>query len=458
MKNSEDNIVEYGRGIFLERLHRELRNFHRTLRIGSKMKQLWKAILICLFFYHSSATAQNNLNRLFGAIPLPLGAGLAERSFSAESAKGAPASLPEEESPPLFKREEFFKDWFFNASAWMDRVVEREFALFEKRGITRQQLEATWDHCEKRKLFNRYKIIAGKVYGAESKIKHLLEAVAETYPVPDVDFIYFNEDRLTESFFRNKRFVNSVPIFVSAKERSLRRAILFCDWYYNPKDENNEWNRFRHAIDEHRDRWSWSEKIEKIFWRGSTYDGRYTLSNWTTIPRGRAVFESKLHPELIDAAFTLYPDWSTKDPQIFEREVGIAGKVSIEDHLQYKYQLIIDGVTSPFTGTFWRLYSGCLPFKQETKNIMFFFDEMIPWKHYIPVKQDCSDLFERVLWAKSHDQEAQEIARNAREFAETHCMKDSILLYCYKALVHYASLQKFKPTLTPWKQDREREF
>lgn len=341
---------------------------------------------------------------------------------------------------------------------WMDRVVEREFALFEKRGITRQQLERTWEYCQSRKLFNRYKIIDSKVYGVESRIKHLLEEVAATYPVPDVDLIYFNEDRLTERFFRNKRFINSVPIFVSAKNPSLRRAILFCDWYYDPKDENNELTRFLKIIDENRNRWTWQEKIEKLFWRGSTFDGKYTLENWKTHPRGRAVFESKEHPESIDAAFIFYPDWSTKDPQGFERELGKAEKISIEDHLQYKYQLIVDGVTAPFTGTPWRLYSGCVPFKQESSNVMFFFEELTPWKHYIPVKEDCSDLLERVRWAQTHDEEAQQIADNAKEFVETHCMKDSILLYCYKALLKYASLQKFKPTLTPWKKNQAREY
>lgn len=346
----------------------------------------------------------------------------------------------------------------FILANWMNNVVEREFSLFEQRGITRQQLESTWEKCRHRKLFNRYKIIDSKVYGVESKIKHLLEEVVAAHPVPDVDFIYFNEDRLQEKFFKKRPFVNSAPIFVSAKERSIRRAILFCDWCYDPKDENNEWNRFQQTVDANRDRWDWSEKVEKLFWRGSTYDGKYTVDNWKTIPRGRAVLESKLHPEKIDAGFTLFAAWSTPDWQLLEKEIGRAERTSVEEHLRYKYQLIVDGVTSPFSGTFWRLYSGCVPFKQESKNIMFFFDELIPWKHYIPVKNDCSDLLEQVIWAQTHDQEARQIAKNAKEFAETHCMKDSILLYCHKALVKYASLQKFKPALTPWKKDGGREF
>lgn len=34
-----------------------------------------------------------------------------------------------------------------------------------------------------------------------------------------------------------------------------------------------------------------------------------------------------------------------------------------------------------------------------------------PWKHYVPIKRNLSDLLEKIEWAKEHDEEAKKIAK-----------------------------------------------
>ena len=338
-------------------------------------------------------------------------------------------------------------------SHWMDRVLTREFARFEKEEISQELLETTWKKCRTIKEFRRYQIIQSKVYGEEGRIKHLLEAVVRRYAVPDVDFIYYYEDRLKKSFFKRRQFREALaPIFVSAKHRSLDRVILFSDWLYDPTDPHNGWNKLIEVVNENQNRWSWEEKIDRLIWRGSPFDGKhfgnYTFENWRDHPRGRLVSESKRYPESIDAAFSQLPFHCLKlDAARTEMEMGRPSFISPTDQLQYKYQLLIDGVTCTFPGTHWKLLSGSVPFKQETADILYFFDELIPWKHYIPVRADMSDLLKKIEWARANDEKAKEIAQRAREFALTHLMPEHILEYCYKALVKYASLQTFQPTL-----------
>ena len=334
---------------------------------------------------------------------------------------------------------------------WMDRAVAREFIRFEG-GITRELLEETWKNCENIKEFRRYKIIDSKVYGRDGKIKNLLEALVQAYAVPNVDFIYFYEDRIKPTFFKRSAHKHSGPIFVSAKHKDLHFTILFSDWVYDINDDKNGWNFLIKKINEDQKRWSWSEKIETLFWRGMPWDGKhfgmYTFQNWTTIPRGRLVFESMRNPKLIDAAFSEYPARCyQEDPAKCQKEMGPIRYVPWDEMLHYKYHIILDGVTCSFPAAYWKLLSGCLPFKQDSNDIQFFSDELIPWKHYIPVRSDLSDLRKKLRWAKKHDAEAQQIAQNAREFALTHLMPEHILLYCYKVLLKYASLQKFQPTL-----------
>jgi len=333
---------------------------------------------------------------------------------------------------------------------WIEKAVAREFAAYEKKGISLESIENTWAKLKKKPHYLRFKIINSQVYGEESKIKHLLELLVKTYPIPDVDFIYFNEDRIKKGFAKRKSFKSGAPILVSAKDASLSQFILFSDWLYDPMDQQNGWNSSYKLINEEEAKFPWASKIDKLFWRGAPFDGKhfgkYDFKNWTSIPRGQLVYQSRLHPDLIDAAFSMYPRKCLVDLVRCEKEMGPQSFVPIRDQLVYKFHLLIDGVTCTFPATHWKLLSGCVPFKQESPDIMYFYPELIAWKHYIPVRNDLSDLTEKIRWAKEHDQEAQQIALNAREFALTHLAPEQILSYCRSVLVRYAALQRFKPT------------
>ena len=65
-----------------------------------------------------------------------------------------------------------------------------------------------------------------------------------------------------------------------------------------------------------------------------------------------------------------------------------------------------------------------------------------PLPNYIPVKNDFSDFVEKINWAKTHDDEAQVIAENARKYAKQYINYDMNLKYLYLVLLRYASLYK----------------
>lgn len=54
----------------------------------------------------------------------------------------------------------------------------------------------------------------------------------------------------------------------------------------------------------------------------------------------------------------------------------------------------------------------------ETPTKDFFYDEMMPWTHYIPVKTDLSDLKEKFDWAEANPEGAMLIAAEGTRFAE----------------------------------------
>ncbi len=58
----------------------------------------------------------------------------------------------------------------------------------------------------------------------------------------------------------------------------------------------------------------------------------------------------------------------------------------------------------------------------------FFFEFLIEWEHYIPVKRDLSDLVEKTNWCLDNYDKALIIAKNAYNFSKQHLTRDS----CYK--------------------------
>lgn len=58
-------------------------------------------------------------------------------------------------------------------------------------------------------------------------------------------------------------------------------------------------------------------------------------------------------------------------------------------------------------------------FHPETPSKDWFFDDMKPWIHYIPVGWHLNDLHEKFKWAESHQTEAQNIADRATALFQT---------------------------------------
>lgn len=75
---------------------------------------------------------------------------------------------------------------------------------------------------------------------------------------------------------------------------------------------------------------------------------------------------------------------------------------------------------------------GSLILKQDSTYYEHFYRQLVPWKHYIPIKEDLNDLIKHVQWAKSNDKAAKEMAGNAVQFATSSLLPDH--LYCY--IVH----------------------
>mmetsp|Transcript_1512 Transcript_1512/g.2037 ORF Transcript_1512/g.2037 Transcript_1512/m.2037 type:complete len:90 (+) Transcript_1512:24-293(+) len=86
------------------------------------------------------------------------------------------------------------------------------------------------------------------------------------------------------------------------------------------------------------------------------------------------------------------------------------------------------------------LSTGSIVFKQVTSLLPFGVPGLEPFVHFIPVREDLSDLIDKLEWARAHDEEAQRIAKRGKAFADAFFTEEQVALYVLRALLRYAKL------------------
>ncbi|XP_059961592.1 protein O-glucosyltransferase 3 isoform X1 [Mesoplodon densirostris] len=176
---------------------------------------------------------------------------------------------------------------------------------------------------------------------------------------------------------------------------------------------------------------SWINKTEKAFFRGR--DSREE--------RLQLVQLSKDNPQLLDAGITGYFFFQEK-----EKELGKAKLIGFFDFFKYKYQVNVDGTVAAYRYPYLML-GDSLVLKQDSPYYEHFYMALKPWKHYVPIKRNLSDLLEKVEWAKENDEEAKKIAKEGQLTARDLLQPHRLYCYYYRVLQTYAERQTSKPEI-----------
>jgi len=82
--------------------------------------------------------------------------------------------------------------------------------------------------------------------------------------------------------------------------------------------------------------------------------------------------------------------------------------------------------------------------KQETNRIEWFYSALKPYVHYVPLKEDLSNIFEQINWMKENDDQLKEISSNAQKFVKNELMPEHIDAHMAIILNQYATIQRDK--------------
>ncbi len=160
----------------------------------------------------------------------------------------------------------------------------------------------------------------------------------------------------------------------------------------------------------------WERKQPTVFWRGSSSGPGLNGEDWQNVPRIHLCLKAKeLNvPMRLDVALShlIAFDNPLHKQRIVDLDI-LKEKIPFREFLNYRYQVDIDGFGCAWMSYFKKLASHCLTLKVESKSRQWYYDRLIPWTHYIPIKDDLSDLFEIIDWLPTHDTEAHTIAENA---------------------------------------------
>jgi Glycosyl transferase family 90 len=241
------------------------------------------------------------------------------------------------------------------------------------------------------------------------------------------------------------------PIFCFSKKKG-STYILIPDWFL--LSDEHESHNFRllksifqqkgdvnREVDRGAHKYPWGSKLHTAFWRGGAH-GVYLNDNrlWKTNPRASLVLFSLQYPDDVYARFLKNRFWLTCDELKERKSELIAPWMSPADSCQYKYQMDVDGWASGYHRCYWVLRSDCVPLKQESNYVQWYYSGLKPYVHYIPYSADCSDLKEKIEWLRNHDETAHEIACAGQEFVQQNLSHEMIYLYLYEVLKYLTKL------------------
>jgi hypothetical protein len=171
---------------------------------------------------------------------------------------------------------------------------------------------------------------------------------------------------------------------------------------------------------------SWSERNDRIVWRGSSTGGGefpgpdLDLAAPNLKQRIRMCGVLKSIPG-VDAKIhrVVQSEDAARDEERL-RQAGVLGdRIASETWLDQKFALDIDDNTNAWTNFYIRLLYGCCVIKVGSPAgfRQWYYHRLEPWKHFVPVRADLGDLVERIQWCREHAAECAQIAANGRALA-----------------------------------------
>lgn len=181
---------------------------------------------------------------------------------------------------------------------------------------------------------------------------------------------------------------------------------------------------------------TWNDKKGKLIWRGAVTGVDFELNK-----SGKSVLSTHLYGgprihvvshyynhniDIVDIAFQADSESVEWAPiEVWdEAHLGRDTYTSMKDQLTFKYILMLEG-NDVATGLKWQLVSNSVVFMAKPTTVSWLMEDvLVPFVHYVPLKDDYSNIIEMVHWARNNDEKCKWISAQATEYMQRLWMSD----------------------------------
>ena len=298
-----------------------------------------------------------------------------------------------------------------------------------------------------------------------SNVKNMLDELCENRKVPDIEFFLNRRDFpiLTKNYCEpyydlwgsskqelvSHKYEKYAPILSMSKTSNFADILIPIheDWSRIQSKENKWFPRsFRSCDNDDTFSVNWDDKKEIAVFRGTSTGGGVTID---TNQRLKIVYMSTMRKRdpndnlpYLDAGIT---KWNVRprklansaDLQVIDVNklpFKLVDPLNYKQFCEYKYVIHCAGNVAAFRlGS--ELSMGSVILLVNSGWKLWFSDMIKPYEHYVPIKEDLSDLITQIKWCKKNDDKCKIIAQNARKFYDTYLQKNGVLDYLQKLLV-----------------------
>ncbi|KAH8381840.1 hypothetical protein KR009_000627, partial [Drosophila setifemur] len=321
------------------------------------------------------------------------------------------------------------------------QTIQKDLEPYIDKGITPEMM------AQSKRFGTLYKVIQGRIYRQDNcsypvrcaSVEDMLLAISGD--LPDLEFVLNVRDWPQVHFLSG----SSGPVF-SDSTTSWHLDIMCPAWSFwtvsGPMLQQyphglGRWDWMRQHLMARAGSIPWESKKSMGFFRGSRSHPK----------RDKVVLLSRSFPDLVDARYTQHVgDKSTSHPLAADP----AEEVPLADHCQFKYLFSFQGVAASFRLRH-ILLCRSLVLHVGDQWQEFFYAQLKPWVHYVPVDSNAAveELADLVLYLRQHDDLAEEIAERGQQFVWLHLRMEDVQCYWSRLLREYAQLLTYQVQLEP---------
>ena len=169
----------------------------------------------------------------------------------------------------------------------------------------------------------------------------------------------------------------------------------------------------------------WQGRAAGFCWRGSTTGQGLVSSDAMEvddpglIQRTRFCLQARKVPDADCRLSRVVQSQDSRDRDRLARAGILGDPIEPVTWRARKFALDIDGNSNAWSNLFTRLLLGCCVIKVGSPRgfRQWYYQELVPFENFVPVRADLSDLVERMEWCRSHDPECRAIAAAGQALA-----------------------------------------